>query len=257
MNYYSILGLDKSASQDDIKKAYRRLAGKHHPDRGGDEEQFKKVQEAYDILSNSSSKQAYDSPYAEMDMGDFWHNFDQHFGHRPHAKNANIDLSVTVTAYEIFEPLTKVVVARIDGINVTREIIIPAGINTGSTIRFKGLGDSRHLHMPAGDLRVTVFVATPDGWHKNGLDLHTKINISAFDAMLGCNHEINNLNQKKLNVKIPAGCSHDQVLKLKAQGYSARGKTGDLLVHVEITIPQASTEEQRTAITTTKQLFNK
>jgi len=257
MDYYSILGLDKSASQDDIKKAYRRLASKHHPDRGGDEAQFKKIQQAYDVLSNKQSKSEYDNPVPEMDMENFWKNFDSHFGHRTHAKNANIDLSVTVLASEIFEPLEKVVVARIEGINVTRTIQIPAGINNGSVIRFKGLGDNRWQDLPPGDLRVTVFVSCPNQWYKSELDLHTTIDIDVFDAILGCSQTITNLNQKKLNVKIPAGCSHDKVLKLKGQGYTARGKTGDLFVHVNTTIPAAKTAEQISAINTAKQLFNK
>ena len=257
MDYYSILGVDQTASADEIKRAYRKKAAQHHPDRGGNEEEFKRIQEAYDTLNNPQSKQNYDNPMPEMDMENFWNNFDMHFGHRTYAKNANIDLSVTVKADEIFQPLSKVVVARISSAEITRTISIPAGINHGSTIRFKGLGDRTHQNLPAGDLRVTVFVSCPSGWHKDDLDLHTKINIDAFDAMLGSAVEITNLNQKKLNLKIPPGCSQDQVLKLKGQGYSARGKTGDLMVHIKINTPKAQTEDQRAAIIAAKQLFNK
>lgn len=257
MDYYSVLGLNKSASQDDIKKAYRKLASKHHPDRGGEEEEFKKVQEAYDILSDPEARQHYDNPHAQMDMDEFWQNFNRQFRHRPYAKNANIDLSVTVTAYEIFEPIQKVVVAKIDGINVTREITIPAGINHGSTIRFKGLGDNRYPQMPPGDLRITVHVTMPGGWHKNRLDLHTTVDVDVFDAIIGCKKTVENLNKKRLELKIPAGCKPEQILKLKGQGYSAQGRVGDLYVHVNLTIPRATTEEQQQAIATVKAVFNK
>ena len=252
MDYYSILGLDKSASQDEIKKAYRKMAAKHHPDRGGDEEEFKRVQEAYDTLSNAELKQDYDNP----EPSGFWFRMNgQPYEFRP--RNANIELSTTVTAYEIFQPVQKVVVARIDGIPVTREITIPAGVNHGSVIKFAGLGDTRYPKMPPGDLRVHVHVITPEGWHKTGLDLHTAVDIDAFDAIIGCKKTVQNLNNKKLELKIPAGCNPDKTLKLKGQGYSAMGKTGDLYVHVNLLIPKATTSEQEQSIISAKAVFNK
>lgn len=254
MDYYSILGLNRSASSNDIKKAYRKLASKHHPDRGGNEEEFKKIQEAYDVLSSPNYNH---NPWPEMDMDNFFKNFNSTFHHRPHAKNANIELNTAVTAYEIFEELEKVVIVNINGISVTRTIFIPAGITDGTILRFKGLGDCTNSSLPAGDLRVKVSVVCPAGWHKDKLDLHTTLDVDVFDAMTGGKLSIKHLNGKTLDVKVPKGCSSTQILKLKGQGYQNQHKSGDLLVHVNVTIPAVSTDAQIEQINYLKTLFNK
>jgi molecular chaperone DnaJ len=100
-NFYNILGVDKNTSQDEIKKKYRDLAKQHHPDRGGDGEMFKKVQEAYETLSDPQRKQAYDNPnqhhsHFEFDMSDFFQNFGfGDFGFSNPHKKENLDIHVT------------------------------------------------------------------------------------------------------------------------------------------------------------------
>jgi len=253
MDYYSILGLNKSASQDDIKKAYRKLAAKHHPDRGGNEEEFKRVQEAYEILSNPEQRQLHDNPRSPHG---FWFSMGgKNYEWKP--RNADVDMSVTVTAYEIFDTLQKDIVAQIEGIPLSRSVTIPAGINNGSVIRFRGLGDSRVQGSAPGDLKLTVFVKCPEGWHKEKLDLHTTLDISVFDAITGCTKIVENLNRKTLQVKIPAGCNADTTLKLAKQGYTNQGKTGDLFVHINLIIPKAETEEQIQSIAQIKYMFYK
>jgi len=248
MDYYSILGLNKSASQDDIKKAYRKLAAKHHPDRGGDEEKFKELQEAYEHLSNPQTKYEYDNP----EPPGFWFRMGgEPFEFRP--RNANIEMSVTLTAYEIFDDVKKDIVIRIDGVPVSRTVTIPAGINHGQRVVFRGLGDNRINGVPPGDLILLVHITVPNGWHKNKLDLHTTVDINVFDAILGCNKEVSHINGKTLSVKFPEGTTPEKTIRLKGQGY----KTGSLFIHPNITMPTATTEEQRQAIADIKPLFYK
>jgi DnaJ-class molecular chaperone len=117
MDYYSILDIPKTASHDEIKKAYRKLAMKHHPDRnGGDDTQFKKIQEAYNVLIDPNKKHQYDNPFSNQqqfgfNMGneDFDNIFSQFFGKRPHAHNQK----QTFRTFHKCDQITKTIYAGI------------------------------------------------------------------------------------------------------------------------------------------------
>ena len=119
MDYYQLLGVNRDASTEDIKKAYRSLAMKFHPDRGGDEEQFKKIQEAYSVLSDEQSRLNYDNPQANQPGGGGFHfhfgdpAFEQMFGHssifgdlfgfhRQPSANQSIQLKTVITLEDAF-----------------------------------------------------------------------------------------------------------------------------------------------------------
>jgi molecular chaperone DnaJ len=127
-NFYNILGVDKNTSQDEIKKRYRELAKQHHPDRGGDGEMFKKIQEAYEVLSDPQKKQAYDNPrqssHFQFDMSDFFQGFGFDFGFNDPHKKEDLDIHVS---YNV--PLTHIYQDIKADINFVRRV--PCGTCDG------------------------------------------------------------------------------------------------------------------------------
>jgi curved DNA-binding protein len=265
-DYYSTLGVNKSASADEIKKAYRKLAMQHHPDRGGDQNKFKEIQNAYDTLSDPEKKSQYDNPNPFGNMGggwqsdvppgfeDFFSNFQ--FGGNPFGfqfrqqtqKNRNLNLQTTITLEDALSG--KEIIASItlpNGKEQTIEVKIPKGIQNGTTLRLAGMGDNSFPNLPRGDLHLTVNIAPHNVFQRQGDDLLMNIEIDAIKAVLGTTHTIYSLNGKKLDLKIGAGTQHGKVFS--AAGYGMPNMhdprfIGNLLITVNIKIPTNLSKKQ-------------
>lgn len=263
-DYYNILGVDRSASQDDIKKAYRKLAAKHHPDRGGDTAKFQEISAAYDTLSDPNKRSQYDNPapqgfqqYGGMPPGfeDILRGFgggpfgDIFGGRRQPVRNRTLNLQTQITLEEAF--IGKELVANVQlpsGRDQVLEIKIPAGVRDGTTLRLAGMGDDSVSNMPRGDIHLTIQIIPHGKFHREGDDLIMKLDISCFDAILGTSVQFDSIDGKTLETNIPAGIQHGQLMNIQGQGMpimSNNRMRGRLLIEIGIKIPTTLTDVQK------------
>jgi len=271
MDYYSTLGLNRGASVEDIKKAYRSMAMKHHPDRGGDESKFKEIEEAYRTLSDPQKKQMIDQgidPNAQFQRGfrqgdpfefhfgtenlnDIFTNFGFGFGSRRMQRNRSFNVNVTVTLEDVLTG--KEVNAEIglqSGEQKLINISIPAGIDNGQSIRYQGMGDHTYRDVQPGDLIVSVRVLPHERFRREGDNLIYDHRITAWDAMLGTSIKIETLDHKHIDVIIPPGTQPETVLSCKGEGLpNIRSRQrGNLLIKIQVEIPRNLSESQKITV---------
>jgi len=266
MDYYSILGVPRGASDDEIKKAYRKLAMQHHPDRGGDAGQFQKIQEAYATLGDAQKRNEYDHPqpqnqhfqfhfnggggdpfadiFAQFGMGAGGHPFQQQT-----RRNKDLRVRIHVSLKDTLDEQNKTIsVQTTTGERQTVNVQIPRGVTNGSQIKYPGLGDNMFTTLPRGDLYVQFEVEQDPRYQVHGMDLVFSISLHVIDAMLGSSVDIPSLEGRVFNISIPPGTAHGTKLRIPNQGLYSLDHNGhirgSLIVNVEITIPQASTPQQ-------------
>jgi curved DNA-binding protein len=276
MDYYTTLGISKNASEAEIKAAYRKMAMKHHPDRGGDEKTFKEVNAAYETLSDPQKKQMIDmgvdpnsqhtnyrqgSPFEfHFNTGNFddiFSNFG--FGGRPMRKNKTLNVNIEVTLEDILKG--KVIDAEIGIPSGNKKLVsieVPPGIENGQQIRYRGMGEHTLKDVPPGDLIVNIFVREHPTFQRQGDMLMVKKFISPWDAILGSDITIETIDKKTLTIGIPAGTQPDTVLSCRGEGLpNIRTKVrGNLLIKIQIEIPKNLSSEQKTAVELTKLKFS-
>jgi curved DNA-binding protein len=252
MDYYSILGISKNASEQDIRKAYKKQSMKHHPDRGGDEEQFKKVNEAYSVLKDPAKRQQYDNPQPRFDtntMGSTGYaNFEDMFStmfRHPHQRprqpmNSDITVAADVDLADILTGKNLIISYRLSsGRNETVDVEIPKGAKHGDAVRFQGLGDDANPRFPRGNLLVKIRVKRNKGWDRDGNNLITIQTVDVFDLILGTVLLIETLDKKKVKLNIPKGTKPGQVFSIPEYGIpdlNTRQK-GHLYVKIDTKIP--------------------
>jgi curved DNA-binding protein len=272
MDYYATLGLNRNASDAEIKKAYRSLAMKYHPDRGGDEKKFKEISQAYEFLSDPNKKQIIDmggDPNAQPGAGGFNQGpFEFHFGtgnlndlfgnfgfggfgRQPLRRNRSININVEINLEDVL--VGKDFTAEVtlpSGKNKMISIHIPQGIENGQQIRYEGMGDDSIPNMKPGDLLVNVLVRDHKYFRREGTSLIIDKEISAWDAILGTNVEINTLDNKTLSISIPSGTQPETVLSCRGEGLpNMRTKIkGNLLIKVKVIIPRNLNQNQKNLI---------
>lgn len=268
-DYYKTLGIGRSASTDEIKKAYRSLAMKHHPDRGGDEKKFKEISEAYEMLSDPEKKSMIDSgidPKAanqghsgfrngpfdfQFNSGNFEDIFSQfgfQFNNRQVKRNRSINITVAITLEEVLSGKElDAEIAIPGGASKTININIPPGIDDGQQVRYQGLGDNSIPNTPPGDLYVSVRIIPHPVFQRHNDSLIVEKTISVWDAILGTNLKIDTIDKKNLQITVPPGTSSETVLSCKGEGLpSMRSqKRGNLLIKIKVDIPKNLTPEQK------------
>jgi curved DNA-binding protein len=254
MNYYSVLGVPKSATDKDIKSAYRRLAKEHHPDRtGGDDTKFKQINEAYDTLKDPDKRSLYDNPqpqnnfrYNSQNVNDIFSSFFGGMQSQRMRRNANIGISVKLTLEDVMQG--KDVVGRY-ALNTGKEEIanirVPAGVENGTTIRFQGLGDDSIRNVPRGDLHVKIVVINHKRFTRDRLHLKTKCSINVLELVLGTEVIIEKLGGGPLVVKIPPGTNPGTVLSVAGHGLPEMntGRVGNLYLEVKGITPKITDYE--------------
>ncbi len=264
MDYYSILGVSKTASQDEIKNAYRHLAKQHHPDRGGDEAKFKQINEAYDTLKDPSRRAEYDSPqpqtqfrsqqytqdpFAGFDHLDpYYRNLFRNFQsqRQTRAKNRDITVSISLTLEEVFTGKSTVAKYKLfSGKTEIANVNIPAGVSTGDKIRFGQLGDNSLRGIPRGDLIVIVKVKADPRWRRDGNNLHKTIKVNIFDLLLGTSVDFYTIDSKLIKLNIKKATKSGTVLSLNGYGLPNlnNNQRGNIYVKVEAIIPNINDEE--------------
>ncbi len=281
-NYYDILGVPEDASNDQIKKAFKEIAKKEHPDRGGDESKFKEANEAYDTLKSSQKRHDYDTmrkfggtsqggqhPFFNEDIfGDFFSGFGngdmdfngrfnftgkqgdervfRNFRQQPRG-NRNVQVRMAISIKEAMLNNDKTINYKLpSGREEFATVKIPAGVQHGVTFKFKGMGDDSIKNMPRGDLMVIMSVLDSDGYTRKGNDLYTDKTIDCFQAVRGHDFNLNTLEDKIIKVKVPAGTQPNTMLLVKGQGmpvHKTLGIRGNLYVKIHVLIPQLSAQD--------------
>ncbi|PIR79980.1 MAG: molecular chaperone DnaJ [Candidatus Levybacteria bacterium CG10_big_fil_rev_8_21_14_0_10_35_13] len=269
-DYYSILGISKNATDADIKKAYRKLALEHHPDRNkGDkesEEKFKEVTKAYEVLSDSNKRKTYDQ-FGETAFdpsagsGPFGQGFGGQqgpFTYTYSSSGGNFDFGGFSDPFEIFEqffgganPFSRaqarsvysLTISFMDAVNgatkkvnmggKTQTIKIPAGVDDGSRIRF-------------GEADVIIDVTPHSKFKRQGYDIVTEEDLSFPKAALGDEIDVETV-QGKVKIKIPQGTQPDTLIRLRGKGVKMlRGAGhGDHYVRIKVVVPKNLTGHQK------------
>lgn len=340
-NYYDVLGVDKKATKDDIKKAFRKLAQKHHPDKGGDEARFKEITEAYSILTDEKRRREYDSygqTFAgggqgaqgfdfsqfggfgggvEFDISDLFGDIMGGMGGRGRTRRGrDISIDVEITFKEaVFGTKRSVLITKIgrcdvctgtgakvgtemetcktcngagkiqevrqsvmgpirmhqtcsvcegagkvpkekcancSGHGVLRKeeeinVQIPAGVDGGEMMRMTGLGEAVKGGS-SGDLYIKIHVKPHAVYRKEGLHLIMEMPLKLTDALLGSTASITTLDDKNLEVKIPAMTKTEEVIRLRGKGVTIEGNTGDLLIRLTAVMPKKLSGKAKKAI---------
>lgn len=237
-DYYQTLGVSENASPDEIKKAYRSLANKHHPDKGGDQAKFKDISVAYDTLGNDQKRAEYDQqrrfpqgqqfhfhtggdPFAHMFGGGS--PFGDIFGamHRQQVRrNRDLNIQCQITLLDSY--LGKQLEAQYQlpsGRTQTVVINVPAGISHGETIRYQGLGDDSVQGMQRGDLNVTIIVMGDPNFERRGNDLYTNVELTPIESLIGCRKSVRTISGQHVDIDIRPGVDTGVEFASAGQGF--------------------------------------
>lgn len=277
-DYYQILGVKKDASEEEVKKAFRKLAHTYHPDKsGGDEAKFKEVSEAYSVLSDKKKRQQYDA-YGSAGAGgfqggsqgfnpnDFGFDFSGFqgqgfggedlsdilssiFGGRRMRRGRDVAVDIELSFQEsIFGVERKIEINSKLVKQKEVSITVPAGIDDGQMVRLTGMGETLEGGQ-AGDLYVKIHVRKHPYLRKEGYNLLMDLIVKLTEALLGGERAIGTLDGE-ITLKIPAGTKHGTILRVKDRGVPMDGskKRGDLYVRVSVQIPEKLNKEAKKAV---------
>jgi curved DNA-binding protein len=284
-NYYSVLGVDKNATQDEIKKAFRKQAKRYHPDANPNdpqaEERFKEINEAYETLGDPEKRRQYDMfghDYARQgaggpppgyggmggmgsmsaeDLQDILNSF-MNFGRtsqrgRSPLRGQDIEQPVQISLYEAYHGTERI----LNKGNRQLRVSIPAGATDGTRVRVAGEGGLGANGGLPGDLYLVVEVAEDPQFKRDGYDLTVDVNVDMFTAMLGGEVQVPTLG-RPLKLKIPAGTQSGRKFRLAGKGMpSTKGSPGDLYARINITVPETLTPEQRRLVEQLRASLNK
>lgn len=284
-DYYQVLGLNRSASKEEIKQAYRKLARTYHPDiNPGDkqaETRFKEINEAYEVLSDSEKREKYDrfgsdwrryeqagGPGPDVSGTDFADIFETLFGggagRRAGSSGFNVrmnghdvDQEVELTLEEAFSGAQRSVqFSHANGTPRTVTVKIPAGVDTGNRVRVPGEGAPGLNGGNRGDLYMVVKVQPHPRYERRGDDLHITVKADLYTLMLGGQVAVPTLTGKTLNLTIPEQTQNGRVFRLGGQGMPTMRseRRGNLYVTVSAELPTNLTASERELFVQLRQL---
>jgi molecular chaperone DnaJ len=278
-DYYKALGVAKDASADEIKKAFRKLARKYHPDKtGGDpkaEQRFKEISEAHSVVGDPKLRAEYDEARSLFGSGYRFTagsgrqgpSMDDMFGNgngsisdllgglgglgglfgqgqqvRFPRPGADVRASATV---DLVGALTGATLS-VPGVRGKVQVRVPAGVKDGQSVRVRGKGQPGSDGGADGDLLVRVQVKAHPVFGREGKSLTVTAPVTFAEAALGAQIEVPTLDGSKVKLKLPAGTPNGRTFRAKGKGVAG----GDLLVSVVVEVPEALDEQARAALET-------
>lgn len=282
IDYYKALGIDKKASVDDIKKAYRKLARQYHPDLNPNDKEahkkFQQINEANEVLSDPEKRKKYDQygkdwqhagqfeqarqsrqqssrGWEEAFSGgeedsDFSDFFESLFGsggrsrtRQTKFRGRDINAELQLNLQDVYTTHQQTFTVNGKTIRIT----IPAGVDNGQKIKIAGHGESGVNGGPAGDLYITFTIVNNTQFKRSGADLHTTVDIDLYTALLGGEITIDTLGVK-IKLKASPETQNGTKVRVKGKGfpvYKKEGEFGDLFVTYNVKLPTRLTEEQK------------
>lgn len=283
-DYYKTLGIEKTATEQDIKSAFKKLAKQYHPDKAKGEAQkkefedkFKEINEAYQILSDAQKRKQYDTfgsagfngtggagfdPFGgaggfnwqgaqgNFDFNDLNDIFGDIFGFGSrHRKGRDLRYSMTIDFIESIKGIKKTI--NINGFDIN--VNVPSGIRSGTMIKYAGKGENPGNNIPPGDLIIEINIKPSSEFKRNGYDLYTTKEVELKKALLGGEVDVKVIDEKSetgfknVKMKIPEGTSSYTDFRLKSKGmpYPNSNGRGDLYVQVIVKFPKKLTQQQR------------
>lgn len=291
-DYYDVLGVNRTASEDEIKKAYRKKAKQYHPDTNPNnptaESKFKEVNEAYEVLKDTEKRSMYDrfgsnwknyqgyggqagSPFGEggnayADMSDMFETIFGQGGRRRRGSGGfranfnmqqaggDIEQPVYISLQEAYEGTKRIINKNGREINVT----IPKGATTGTKVRLSGEGHPGVNGGTAGNMYLIVTVSDDGLFERKDDDLYVDVKVDAFTAMLGGEVEVPTMT-RPVRMKIRPGMQSGQKLRLSGKGMpriKGSNEYGDLYARIMITVPAKLNDEQKQQVKDLRNSFN-
>lgn len=285
IDYYKILELDKTATETDVKKAYRKLARKYHPDLNPNnkeaEKKFKEINEANEVLSNPENRKKYDkygkdwqhaeefekagyNPNQRQGSGkqqqhaDFSDDFSDFFqsmygraggGRSREAKFRGQDLNAELhlSLADVYKTQKQTLTVNNKSIRIT----IPAGIENGQVIKIAGHGTPGANGGPNGDLYITFSISDNPNFKRDGSNLYSNVDIDLYTALLGGTILVNTFDGK-VKLKVPSETQIGTKVKLKGKGfpiYKSEGNFGDLYITYNIKLPINLSDKEKELFT--------
>ncbi len=279
IDYYKILALPISATQDDIKKSYRKLARKYHPDLNPNnkdaEKKFKEINEANEVLSNPENRKKYDQygkdwkhadafesaknqqqrsqrstegQFGEEDTGDFSSFFESLFGGQSRQnsqsrfRGQDMQAALQLKLTDVYKSQKQVL--TINGKNI--RLSFPAGIEDGQVIKIAGHGNPGKNGGPNGDLYITFTIINDTKFKRDGSNLYKTEEIDLYTALLGGDIFVETLDGK-VKLKVAPETQSGKSVKLKGKGfpvYKKEAEFGDLYINYEVKLPTHLTAEE-------------
>ena len=260
-DHYSTLGVSPQATPEEIKKAYRSLANKHHPDKGGDQAVFKDVSVAYDTLSDQNKRAEYDQqrmggPQVRFRTGGGggFQDFNDIFGGgnpfggapfgdifgRQIRRNRDLNIQCQITLLDSFQGKQLEANYRMpSGRPQTVVINLPPGVENGDTIRYQGLGDDSIPQAPRGNLNVTIVIVPDPDFKREGNDLYTTLRINPIEAMIGCKKQVKTISGETIMLDVRAGVETGTEYAQQGGGFVNvhNGQTGRFITVISIQTP--------------------
>lgn len=283
IDYYKVLGVSKTATQEEIKKAYRKMARKYHPDLNPNdreaEKKFKEINEANEVLSHPENRKKYDkygkdwqhaeayektktqqqtssgsgytyahSNFGNADYSDFFESLFGGSGFTGRSRSARYKgedyrTEMQIDIREAYKTHKKTFNFNGKDIRIT----IPAGIADGQEIRLKGYGGKGMNGGPDGDLYITFRIINSTSFKRDGNDLYKDLNVDLYTAVLGGEMMADTFDGK-VKIKIKPGTQNGTKMRLKEKGfpvYRKEGKFGNLILILNVKIPEKLSDRER------------
>ncbi|WP_151060312.1 DnaJ domain-containing protein [Borreliella turdi] len=273
-DYYNILGIQKNASNEEIKKAYKKLAIKYHPDKNKGnkiaEEKFKEINEAYEILSSPDKKRNYDA----LGSANFNNNndhFEREFNSSRFSNFEDLDffsqiftgssrktidkeITLNISLYDAYMGSKKIILIN----NKEIEIIIPKGTLETTKIKINNKGPINPISGIKGSLIVKFNISSYKKFKLNGKTLETTIEVYPWEIALGCEKLFETIEGKKIKLKIPSDAKNGEILNLKGLGMPIIGSSSKrhLKVTLTVKIPKIINNEVKAIYERLKEIYS-